>query len=140
MASASCIFCKIISGSAPATKLFENEEFVAFKDIKPAANFHCLVIPKQHILNIKSLSTHEDKLLVERMMQVGKRILEENNGNLNDLRLGFHCPPFNSVGHLHMHVISPASEMSLYNKLIFQPNTYWFQSAEDTLNQLNNKL
>lgn len=51
-----CIFCKIISGEAPCTKYYEDEECLVFKDIKPASTHHLLAIPKMHIKNIDSLT------------------------------------------------------------------------------------
>ncbi len=50
-----CIFCKIVFGKIPATKLFENEKVLAFLDVFPATTGHCLVIPKKHhetLLNV----------------------------------------------------------------------------------------
>ena len=44
-----CIFCKIIKGEIPSTKIYEDENVLAFKDINPAAPIHILVVPKQHI-------------------------------------------------------------------------------------------
>lgn len=61
------------------------------------------------------------------MIEVGKNVLQENGGDFNDVLLGFHRPPFNSVGHLHLHIISPASQMNFLSRLIFKPNTWWFQ-------------
>ena len=59
----------------------------------------------------------------------GKEVLIEKGGDVNDVRLGFHLPPFNSVSHLHLHVLSPASEISLIGRLIFRPNSWWFSSV-----------
>lgn len=56
----SCIFCDIVDKKTNTEILFENEEFVAFRDIKPAASYHFLIIPKRHIMNINSL-TVDDK-------------------------------------------------------------------------------
>lgn len=42
---------------------------------------------------------------------------------------GFHWPPFNTVHHLHLHVIYPKEEMSYISRLIFRPNSYWFVSV-----------
>jgi len=44
-----CIFCRIIKGEIPSSKVYEDENVVAFKDINPAAPVHVLVVPKQHI-------------------------------------------------------------------------------------------
>ena len=47
-----CIFCKIIKGEIPSTKVYEDEEILAFKDINPVAPIHILVIPKKHIESV----------------------------------------------------------------------------------------
>ena len=52
-----CLFCRIIKGEIPSSKVYEDEEVLAFKDINPAAPIHVLVIPKK---NITSLATMED--------------------------------------------------------------------------------
>ena len=44
-----CIFCKIINGELPSTKIFENEKFLVFMDIRPVNHGHLLIIPKEHI-------------------------------------------------------------------------------------------
>ena len=44
-----CLFCKIAAGEIPSTKVHEDDEFVAFRDIRPAAETHVLVIPRKHI-------------------------------------------------------------------------------------------
>lgn len=66
---------------------------------------------------------------MEKLIENGKRVLQENGGDLNDIRLGFHLPPFNSISHLHLHIISPVSQMSFLNRGIFKPNTLWFASV-----------
>ena len=49
-----CVFCKIVEGKIPSTKVYEDDEVLAFKDINPIAPIHILIIPKKHI---KSLIT-----------------------------------------------------------------------------------
>ena len=51
-----CIFCKIVKGEIPSTKVYEDEQFYAFKDIAPVAPVHVLIIPKKHIAGIASLT------------------------------------------------------------------------------------
>lgn len=56
-----CIFCKIISGEAPAEILSDGDDVIVFKDIKPASTFHFLAIPKEHIPNVNCLTKdHKD--------------------------------------------------------------------------------
>jgi histidine triad (HIT) family protein len=49
-----CIFCKIIKGEIPSTKIFENDKLIAFNDINPKARVHVLIAPKKHIESIKN--------------------------------------------------------------------------------------
>ena len=53
-----CIFCKIIKGEIPSSKVYEDEDIIAFKDIQPEAPIHILLVPKKHI---KSLNEIEEK-------------------------------------------------------------------------------
>ncbi|XP_030753737.1 histidine triad nucleotide-binding protein 3-like [Sitophilus oryzae] len=133
-----CIFCKIITKSAPADIKFENENIIIFKDIKPAAQHHYLSVPKEHLKNVNSLSKNDHKDLLDEMISEGKRIVEQEGGDTNDLRIGFHLPPFNTVDHLHLHTISPASSMSLLHRVMFQPNSWWFTTVETIQERLAN--
>ncbi|XP_031347360.1 histidine triad nucleotide-binding protein 3 [Photinus pyralis] len=130
-----CIFCNIISGKHPNELIYEDEELVIFKDIKPAAEHHYLAVTKRHIKNVNELTTN-DKELVEKLMEVGKRVLQELGADVNDLRMGFHVPPFNSISHLHLHLITPTTGMGFLSRRIFQPNTWWFATAEYILANL----
>ncbi|MFM1986567.1 MAG: hypothetical protein RIS18_784, partial [Actinomycetota bacterium] len=51
-----CLFCKIVAGEIPSSKVLENTEFLAFRDIDPKAPVHVLVIPKKHFEDISELS------------------------------------------------------------------------------------
>ena len=51
-----CLFCKIINGEIPSTKVYEDERVYAFKDIEPIAPYHVLVVPKKHYSSILDLS------------------------------------------------------------------------------------
>ncbi|XP_074640796.1 adenosine 5'-monophosphoramidase HINT3-like isoform X2 [Tubulanus polymorphus] len=125
-----CIFCAIAQNNDPKTTiLYEDDDVVVFKDHRPAAPHHYLSIPKQHIRDANSLGPeHID--LVEHLVTAGKQVLQEQGGNVNDVRLGFHWPPFRMVDHLHVHVISPESEMRLISRAMFWPNSFWFVTVD----------
>jgi histidine triad (HIT) family protein len=54
-----CVFCKIVDGSIPSTKVYEDEDFLAFKDIHPAAPTHILIVPKKHVSSLNELDDPE---------------------------------------------------------------------------------
>uniref|UniRef100_F6QNA5 Adenosine 5'-monophosphoramidase HINT3 n=1 Tax=Monodelphis domestica TaxID=13616 RepID=F6QNA5_MONDO len=127
-----CVFCRIARQEEPGTQLLpcESEDLVCFPDIRPGAPHHYLVVPKRHIGNCKILKK-EDTSLVEKMITVGKTVLQQKNiTNLSDVRMGFHWPPFCSIGHLHLHVLAPASQMGFLSRLIYRHNSYWFITAD----------
>lgn len=116
-----------------------DEDISCFRDIKPGAPHHYLVVPTKHVGNCKSLSK-EHVPLVKRMVETGKEILQKNNiTDLSDVRFGFHWPPFCSVTHLHLHVLAPASQMSFMSRLFYRLNSYWFITADQLIELLNSK-
>jgi diadenosine tetraphosphate (Ap4A) HIT family hydrolase len=137
--SKSCIFCKISAKEKETQILYEDEEFIAFPDIHPAAKNHYLIIPKAHYGNPKSLDGRHLGL-VQKLKDVAYTILEQENADSKDVKIGFHWPPFNSVQHLHLHVVSPASQMSLMSRSIYRPNSWWFVTIEWMLEHLKKKL
>ena len=63
MAAEDCIFCKIVDGSIPSTKVYEDDVCIAFNDLTPQAPTHILVIPKEHIDSLaKTGANHKDAL------------------------------------------------------------------------------
>ncbi len=100
-----CIFCKIVAGEIPAFKVFENDQTIAFMDINPASEGHCLVIPKNHTENI--FTTPEDTLA--NMMSTTRRVATAVETALSPD--GINVLQANgpgaaqSVFHLHFHVL-----------------------------------
>ncbi|XP_071380108.1 adenosine 5'-monophosphoramidase HINT3 [Centroberyx affinis] len=134
-----CIFCKIVNKEIGTELLHCDEEISCFRDIKPGAPHHYLVVPTKHVGNCRSLSK-EHVPLVERMVETGKEILQKNNvTDLSDVRFGFHWPPFCSVTHLHLHVLAPVSQMGFMSRVFYRLNSYWFVTAEQLIQILNSK-
>lgn len=100
-----CIFCKIVRGEIPCSKVYEDDELLAFHDIKPAAPVHFLIIPKLHLA---SLADAEEKhgALLGRMLLLAPRLAREQG-----LRDGFKTGINTGKGggqlvfHLHLHII-----------------------------------
>ena len=71
-----CLFCKIIKGEIPSTKVYEDDEILAFNDINPAAPIHILVIPKKHITSLVHMEK-EDEAIVGKIYGVINKIADE---------------------------------------------------------------
>ena len=100
-----CIFCKILSGEIPSSKVYEDEKVLAFKDINPMAPVHILIIPKEHIEGVDML-TEENAPVVGHIMLVAKRLAEEyhlDNGYRIVSNVGEHGGQ--TVRHLHFHLL-----------------------------------
>ncbi|MGW4123919.1 HIT family protein [Nocardia sp. NPDC004711] len=101
-----CMFCRIVAGDAPATKIFEDDTLVAFLDIRPITRGHTLVIPKRHATDLDEL----DPTLGAQLFAFGHRLaksmrragLAADGANLliNDGKAAFQ-----TVHHVHLHVI-----------------------------------
>ena len=68
-----CIFCKIIKGEIPSSKVYEDEEILAFKDISPITPVHILIIPKKHIASADDIE-EADEAVIGRIFTVIKKI------------------------------------------------------------------
>ncbi|XP_055626790.1 adenosine 5'-monophosphoramidase HINT3-like [Toxorhynchites rutilus septentrionalis] len=132
-----CVFCNIVSGKDPnAVMLFDNERICIFKDIRPAANYHLLAVPKYHINDTRSLTVDDRPLLEEMRTELGNVLTSKHQIDLATVIFGFHIPPFTTVKHLHMHGIAPASSMGFISRMIFKPNTMWFNTVQAVLERL----
>jgi diadenosine tetraphosphate (Ap4A) HIT family hydrolase len=101
-----CVFCQIVAGAAPAIRVYEDEDYLGFLDIRPFTRGHTLVIPKQHSVDL----TDTPAPILAGMLTVGQRIAQAtrasglaatgNNVAINDGKSAFQ-----SVFHIHLHVI-----------------------------------
>lgn len=102
-----CIFCKIIKGEIPSTKVYEDEAVLAFKDINPAAPIHILVIPKKHIKSLIELQ-EQDKELVWKIHDAMNKIAEKEGFKNDGYRVIVNCgrDAGQEVMHLHYHLLA----------------------------------
>lgn len=100
-----CLFCRLVEGEVPARKVYEDEEFLAFRDIQPVAPTHVLVIPKAHVESIAQ-TTSTDAPMLGRLLDAARRVAEME-GLKDGYRLVVNSGPMGgqSVGHLHIHVL-----------------------------------
>jgi len=106
MNSPDCIFCKIVAGQIPATKVFESETVLAFEDIAPAAPVHVLIIPKKHIPTMNDVAD-EDGALMADILAAARKVARERGIAESGYRLINNCNADGGqvVYHLHFHVL-----------------------------------
>ena len=102
-----CIFCKIIRGEIPSTKVYEDEEILAFNDVNPAAPIHILVIPKKHINSLVDMKP-EDEKSVGKIYGVINKIAEREGFKDEGFRVIVNCGKNGGqeVMHLHFHILA----------------------------------
>ena len=103
-----CLFCKIVSGDIPSTKVFENDKVLAFRDINPQAPVHILVVPKVHIGSADEVNEENADYVTEIFKAIPKIAAAE--GLVNGYRIISNVGPdgAQSVLHLHFHIIGGA--------------------------------
>jgi len=101
-----CIFCRIVAGEVPGDIVYQDENFLAFRDIMPKAPIHVLIIPKTHITSAVEL-TEEQQKLAGRLIIIAKNLAEKEGIAKKGYRLVINCGPEGGqvVPHLHLHLI-----------------------------------
>jgi len=101
-----CLFCRIISREIPSDVVYQDDEFLAFKDIRPQAPTHILIIPKTHFDSLVEISDQQEKLM-GRLVIIAKKLAEKEGLAKNGYRLVLNCGAEGGqvVPHLHLHLI-----------------------------------
>ncbi|MDR2893190.1 MAG: HIT family protein [Deltaproteobacteria bacterium] len=124
-----CIFCRIIKGEIPCSKVYENEHVLAFLDLNPAAPGHTLVVPKKHAATLLELEPGTGDALLQAMRRIGHAQLQVAGAE------GFNCLQNNfpasgqEVMHLHWHVIPRRAGDRLIDP--------WKQTKYASMDQMN---
>ena len=101
-----CLFCKIIAGEIPSTKVYEDDKCLAFRDIEPMAPTHILVIPKEHISKLDEVN-ETNSAVISHIYEVIAKLSKEL-----DIKDGFrvvsNCGESagQSVFHIHFHLLA----------------------------------
>lgn len=100
-----CLFCKIVDGSIPSTKVYEDEHVLAFMDIMPLTKGHTLLIPKKHHENVYDMSSEE----AGQLFSVAPKIAESIKASFQPAGLNLlnnnGAPAGQSIFHFHLHFI-----------------------------------
>ena len=103
-----CLFCKIIAGVIPSSKVYEDEKILAFRDIAPQAPVHVLVIPKTHIACVDEINGENSGIVAYIFENIPK--IAKLAGIENGYRVISNCGPdaCQTVPHLHFHILGGA--------------------------------
>ncbi len=101
-----CLFCKIVKGEIPSTKVYEDEFVYAFLDIEPQAPFHAIVIPKEHIASADEI-TADNSILIGKVFEAIAKIARQENLE-NGYRVVNNCGEDGgqTVHHIHFHLLA----------------------------------
>jgi histidine triad (HIT) family protein len=101
-----CIFCSIIKGQIPSDIVYQDDDFVAFRDIHPQAPIHILIIPRVHIVSTSELADKHMELM-GKMILTAKKIAEKQKISVSGYRLTFNTGPDGTqvVPHIHLHLL-----------------------------------
>ncbi|MEG2893349.1 MAG: histidine triad nucleotide-binding protein [Clostridium sp.] len=105
-----CLFCKIINGDIPSTKVYEDEWVYAFNDISPAAPVHVLIIPKNHIPSVNEINSSNEEI-ISKIFSAASKIAADLGISEGGYRIVNNCGKDGgqTVHHLHFHLIGGRS-------------------------------
>jgi histidine triad (HIT) family protein len=105
MSSEDCLFCKIVRGEVPSSLIFEDDVCMAFMDVFPIATGHCLLIPKQHFVNLLDVDGDVLAHMSRKLSELTKAVLKATGaeGVLNVVANGEVAGQ--EIAHLHFHSI-----------------------------------
>lgn len=101
-----CPFCRIAAGQTPSTQVYSDEQVVAFRDLRPVAPTHVLVIPRRHISGIDAPEA-EDGAVLAMLVRAANTVARQEGIAESGYRLVWNVGPNagQSVFHLHLHVL-----------------------------------
>jgi histidine triad (HIT) family protein len=103
----SCLFCRIVAGEIPASKVYEDDLVVAFGDINPQAPLHVLLIPREHVSTLNDLAPGHDALMGQ-LVRRAAAIAEAKGYAASGYRTVFNCngDAGQTVFHVHLHLLA----------------------------------
>lgn len=129
-----CIFCKIIDGSIPSSKVYEDENILAILDLSQTTYGHTLVMPKKHYQNILEIPSDELATLMVKVQELAKLITAKLNANGVNILVNTNEAAGQTVMHLHIHII-PRYDENDGISIDFKPNEN--ANLSDVLNNIN---
>jgi len=100
-----CLFCKIVAGEIPSTRVYEDERTIAFMDINPATRGHMLVIPRAHAVDLLDVGADDLAAVAHSAQRLARRVHERLGADGVNLLSSCGAPAWQTVFHFHVHVI-----------------------------------
>lgn len=105
-----CIFCNIIAGEIPASKVYEDDKVLAFLDISQTTNGHTLVIPKEHVRNILEMSEETAQELFARVPKIARGLQKATKAKAMNIINNNEELAGQTVFHAHIHLVPRYSD------------------------------
>ena len=100
-----CIFCKIVAGEIPSSKIYEDDQILAFLDITQVTPGHTLVIPKKHVRNIPDMDGQEAGLLFSRIPKIARHLTDKLGAQGLNVLSNSEAAAGQTVFHTHIHLL-----------------------------------
>ncbi len=101
-----CIFCRIANKELPSDIVYEDDNYIAFKDINPKAPIHILIIPKKHLESFHLVNDNEDRMLIKWLFDVAWNLIDKLWLKWCQLHMNSGKDHWQEVMHIHLHLLS----------------------------------
>ncbi len=105
-----CIFCKIVNGTIPSKRIFEDEDVIVFNDIKPINPVHFLIVPRQHIESLATCDVQQQQLLGKMLLLAPKLAKEQGLAGFRTM-INTGREGGQEVFHIHVHVFGGGGQL-----------------------------
>lgn len=116
MGATDCIFCKIVAGQIPATKIYENKVLLAFLDIGPVSDGHTLVVPKQHFQRLHDCPSQLLGQITSTLGKIAKAVADAMDSDGYNVLCNNGKAAGQLVDHLHFHIIPRKTGDGVFNR------------------------
>jgi len=100
-----CIFCKIVKGEIPTTKVYDSDNFIGILDIHPKAPGHTVIIPKKHFKSLLDMPSSLGGELLDAIKEIGLKLIKDSKGEAFNVIVNNGEAAGQVVMHAHVHVI-----------------------------------
>ena len=100
-----CVFCKIIAGEIPSSKVYEDEDMLVFRDINPQAKVHCLCVPKSHFATLAEMDEAQAELVKKCLIKIPEIASSLGLDGGYRLIVNQGKDAGQTVHHLHIHIL-----------------------------------